>query len=178
MRPVDPATLAGLFARHGRALTLYARAVLGPADAAAADDVLQEVFVSLLAQCGRPGGLSLDDDPAPLLHRCIRNECLDVRRGAARRRRREKQAAVDQAAWFDPRPDDLIDARSAERALAELPETPRQIVVLRLWSRLSLSAIGEVVGLPTSTVHDQFRAAIARLRQRMSAEPENAHVRP
>ena len=48
--PIDPATLGGWFDAYGAALVLYARQWL---DRGAAEDVVQDVFVRLMAQ---PGG--------------------------------------------------------------------------------------------------------------------------
>ncbi|HEX8911834.1 MAG TPA: sigma-70 family RNA polymerase sigma factor [Humisphaera sp.] len=167
MRPADPSSLAALFAAHGAALVLYARAVLPADDRPAAEDVVQEVFASLLERAGSGRRLDVPPAPAAWLHRCVRNACLDTRRSAFRRRRWERAAAADRADWFDPRPGDLVDAADAQRALAGLPDDLRQVVVLRLWSGLTLAEVGEVTGAPVSTVHDQYRKAIGLLRRAM-----------
>ena len=176
MARLDLAKLAGWFAEHGRALVLYARQVLPGEDRASAEDVIQELFVRLLARAGGDGGLDEPPHPSAWLHRCVRNACLDERRTRVRRRHREQVVAADRPDWFEPRPDDLVDARLAQDVLETLPDLPRQVVALRIWSGLTLAEVAEVTGQPISTVHDQYRKALAAVRQRI--ESRSRHVRP
>jgi RNA polymerase sigma-70 factor (ECF subfamily) len=181
MARLDRAKLSAWFAAHGPALVLYARQVLPSDDQWAAEDVVQEVFTHLLARAGgsdvsgvpdapdTPGGLAEPPNPAAWLHRCVHYACLDTRRAGTRRRHRERAAATSRPAWFDPSPGDLVDAQAAQAALAALPELSRQVVVLRVWSGLTLGEVAEVTGQPVSTVHDQYRRALAALRQRIEA---------
>ena len=176
MAPLALAKLTAWFAAHGPALVLYARQVLPAEDQASAEDVVQELFVRLLARAGGPGGLDEPPHPAAWLHRCVRNACLDERRTRVRRQHRERAVAADRPGWFEPRPADLVDARLAQEVLETLPDLPRQIVALRIWSGLTLSQVAEVTGQPISTVHDQYRKALAGVRQRI--ETRSRHARP
>src|SRR4051794_7840601 len=119
--------VADMFEAHGPALLLYARQWV---DAAAAEDVVQRVFVRLLAS-GR-----LPADARTWLFRCVRNEAISAWRSDGRRGRRERSAATAdgeaEAAWFVPRPEDRIDAAAAQAALAALPAEQREIVTLRI----------------------------------------------
>jgi DNA-directed RNA polymerase specialized sigma24 family protein len=72
--------------------------------------------------------------------------------------------AAERPDWFEPRPGDRVDADSAQAALEALDDVPRQVVVLRVWSGLTLAETAGVVGLPLSTVHDHYRRALATLR--------------
>jgi RNA polymerase sigma-70 factor, ECF subfamily len=147
-----------LFKAHSRALLLYARQWL---DDWAAEDVVQRVFVRLLASSQVP------DDPRAWLFRCVRNEAISAWRSQRRRGRNEKAAGAEGRAWFVPRPDDSIDATTAQEALASLPAEQREIVALRLWSGLTLSQIGSVSGMAASTVHLHYAQAMNALRQRL-----------
>src|SRR5436309_15644873 len=97
------AAVADMFEAHGPALLLYARQWV---DAAAAEDVVQRVFVRLLAS-GR-----LPADARTWLFRCVRNEAISAWRTDQRRGRRERTVASADgeagAAWFVPRPEDRI----------------------------------------------------------------------
>ena len=176
MARLDLAKLSAWFAALGPALVLYARQVLPAEDRASAEDVVQELFVRLIARAGGPEGLDEPPHPSAWLHRCVRNACLDERRTRVRRQHRERSVAADRADWFEPRIDDLVDARSAQAALESLPDLPRQIVVLRVWSGLTLTEVAGVTGQPVSTVHDQYRKALAAIRQRIEAR--SRHARP
>jgi DNA-directed RNA polymerase specialized sigma24 family protein len=77
--------------------------------------------------------------------------------------------ARDRPEWFQANPGDLIDARAAQEALAGLPEMQREIVVLRIWGRMTLHEVADVVRLPVSTVHDHYRAGLAAARKTMES---------
>ena len=137
-------------------LTLYARQWLG--DAAAAEDVVQEALVALLSQRPPPA------DPLAWMFRAVRNAAIDQARATSRRRRREQAVAESRREWFETRSDALIDARTAEAALADLPPQAREIVVLRIWSGLSFAQIAGVMQMSLSTVHDRYAAALRQMR--------------
>jgi len=156
--PPGDARVAELFDAHSRALLLYARQWVGTS---AAEDVVQRVFVRLLSQ-----GL-LPAEPRTWLFKCVRNEAVDVWRTDRRRERREQAVAVDAHTWFVSRPQDALDTRQAQAALATLPPELREVVTLRLWSGLTLAEIADVTGIVTSTVHKRYDAAIESLQQKL-----------
>jgi hypothetical protein len=39
--------------------------------------------------------------------------------------------------------------------------------VLRIWAQMTLAEVSETVGLPLSTVYDQYRAALSAVRTAM-----------
>src|SRR5215212_5068916 len=103
MSGVDPAKLADWFRARFPGLVLFARQWL---DGAEAEDVVQEVFVRLLA---------LGDEPANVkawLYLATRRAAIAAARSGRRRQRRERAAAERhrEAAWFQPGPADRIDA--------------------------------------------------------------------
>src|SRR5581483_1195924 len=128
-----------------------------------AEDVVQRVFLKLL------DGRKLPDEPRTWLFRSVRNEAISAWRSARRRERREQVTSRAANGWFVPRTDDRMDARAAQEALESLPADLREIVVLRIWSSLTLAQIAEVTGQAISTVYDQYRAALARLRARLES---------
>jgi RNA polymerase sigma-70 factor (ECF subfamily) len=156
----DPAKLARWFEAHAAPLVLYARQWVG--DRARAEDVVQEVFVRLMAQPAEPPNVKA------WLHASVRHAAIDAARSSARRKRREETAAQARAArWFDPQPDDLLDAEAAQRALERLPERQREVVLLRVWSGMTLAEVSQVTGLPVSTAHDEYRRGLDALRRMM-----------
>lgn len=175
MLKADPATIARWFDAHGRALVLYARQLL-VGDMASAEDVVQDLFVKLLAQAG-DGGIPSPPSPAAWLHKCLHHACLDLHRSRRRRRDRERRAAGDRPAWFEPHPDTLIDARHAQDAMESLPDAVRQVIALRIWSGLTLAEVADVIGLPISSVHDQYRRALSQVRSAIEARAAAARSR-
>src|SRR5206468_2985465 len=95
---------------------------------------------------------------------------LNVARDAARRRRPVVAAAPDLA---DPSPDAGQVAVRREvseavaRAVAELPEALRVVLVLRHDEGLSFEDIARLTGTPASTLKSRFATALQRLRVRL-----------
>ena len=137
---------------------LYARGWL---DGASAEDLVQDAFVALASQREAPG------DVKGWLCRCVRNGSISRWRRAGRQRRLGEQMATERSGWFESRADDLIDAAAAAAALGELEEESREVVVLRIWGQMTLREVGEVVGMPVSTVHMKYQQALESLRKRM-----------
>jgi RNA polymerase sigma factor (sigma-70 family) len=157
MTPPDD-EIARLFKAHAPALLLYARQW---ADAATAQDIVQGVFVRLLS------GHRLPPDARPWLFQCVRHEAISHWRSRQRRTKREQSVAQARSIWFVLRPEDRLDARFAQEALATLPAVQREVVVLRIWSGMTLPRIAEITGLALSNVHSQYHAALMALRERL-----------
>jgi RNA polymerase sigma-70 factor (ECF subfamily) len=54
--------------------------------------------------------------------------------------------------------------------MAALPGEQREVIVLRLWSGLTLAEIADVMNVGVSTVHARYSAAVESLR-RILEEP-------
>lgn len=145
--------LADLIDRHSPALVLFARQRCDTPE-----DVVQEAFCALAALRTPP------DDPVAWLFRTVRNRSLDA--GKADRRRKRREAAVGgSAAWFvEPRTHGL-EAAEAVDALQALPDDLREVIVLRLWSDLTLEQVAAAVGCSVSTAHRRYESGLALLRQ-------------
>jgi RNA polymerase sigma factor (sigma-70 family) len=101
------------------------------------------------------------------VYRVVRNAAVSASRSAARRTRRETATARRREPWFDPAPPEQPDATAATVALAQLPLEQREVIVARLWGRLSLEQIAELTGASTSTVHRRYQAGLVALRERL-----------
>jgi RNA polymerase sigma-70 factor (ECF subfamily) len=150
-------------------MVLYARQFLGRGDPSAAtgaaEDVVQEVFLRLVTLPSEPQNIKA------WLYTAARNAAIAATRSGARRRRREQSVAElgQRGGWFQPSPEDLVDAAAAECALAGLPPGQREVVALRLWSGMTLAEIAEVTGSSVSGVFALYRAALAAVRRTMGA---------
>ena len=166
---IDPARLTAWFDAHAPGLVLYARQFLGRGEpsfaAQSAEDVVQEVFLRLVTLPAEPA------NARAWLYLAVRNAAIAAARSGARRRRREQGAAeMSRGGWFHPAPEDLVDAAAAERALAALPAAQREVVVLRLWSGMTLAEIAGVTGSSVSGVFAEYRNALAAVRRTMGAQ--------
>ena len=95
-------------------MVLYARTWAGRDEA---EDVVQRVFVKLLASRRQP------DEPRTWLFRCVRNEAISFRRSLRRRFVRERSTAANESV-FDTSADTRLDAELAKTALNALPPRP------------------------------------------------------
>jgi RNA polymerase sigma-70 factor (ECF subfamily) len=97
---------------------------------------------------------------------------LNVARDAGRRRSREPVALAN-GEWpaKAPSPDAVCErqelARLVARAVAELPEPLRLVLVLRHYQELNFEEIARLTATPASTLKSRFTAALARLRDRL-----------
>lgn len=141
---------------HAVGLTLYARS-LG-ASPELAEDVVAEAVAGLWKQ------LAAGREIAAPLGYLVQS----VRHGTGRRmkqlaRRREIESARP-APWFAPGTEGSLDTW-AQDALARLPESQREIVVLKIWSGLTFQQIADALEIPISTAGHRYRTALARLRE-------------
>jgi RNA polymerase sigma-70 factor, ECF subfamily len=142
-----------LYDQHGPALVLYARSFV--ADGGAAEDVVHGVFLKLLH-----GKQIVVEAPAAYLYRAVRNAALNVRRD-----RSHDAALADQEIWFSHREHDRDAALALQQALCELPDEQKHVVVMHIWSGMTLDEVAEVTGVPLSTAASRYRYALAKLRE-------------
>ena len=152
---MSPETLAQLIDEHAAALELYAAQW---ADSPA--DVVQEAFLRLVRQAEPPGR------PVAWLYRVVRNLSISAVRSSERRRRHESQARTGEA-WFSATEGSRLDAQEATEALQSLPEEQREVIVARIWGRLSFEQIAELTETSSSTAHRRYEAGLAALRERL-----------
>lgn len=160
MASIDPTELSTLFDAHAGGLALYARQWLEPA---AAEDVVQEVFVQLMAQRRPP------DKVKAWLFRSVRNAAISELRRRRRRQKHEVRSTAGRAGWFEDRPEALIDGATVEASLASLPDEDREIVMLRIWGQMTLQEIADTVGSSVSTVFHHYRAGLAAIRRKLES---------
>jgi RNA polymerase sigma-70 factor (ECF subfamily) len=109
------------------------------------------------------------DNVKAWLFKAVRNAAISNARSAARRGNREKRHAGHRPDWFEPRPEDLIDAATAQQALESLAPEQREVIVMRIWARMNLTEIAEVTGLPVSTLFSRYRAGLSEIKRIMES---------
>ena len=145
------------------------RRLLGdPADAA---DATQEVYVRVVRSVlGFRGEAAF----GTWLHRVTVNVCMTAlrRRGDVRARGQSAgtvDAVFDEIASSEASPEDRVTtadlARRTAKALAELPEDAREVVVLRDVQGLSTKETAELLGVSEGAVKVRLHRAHARLRE-------------
>jgi RNA polymerase sigma-70 factor (ECF subfamily) len=143
-----------LFRRHWPAVHRSAWLVVH--DAAAAEDIAQEAFVSALRALDR---FDRRRPLAPWLHRIVVNRAIDFSR--ARTLRPETAADSVPEPVAQPAPPELGDELVA--ALADLGPEHRAVVVLRHLLGYTPGEIATMLELPRGTVNSRLRRALDAL---------------
>jgi RNA polymerase sigma-70 factor (ECF subfamily) len=143
-----------LVARHWDGAYRIAFAILG--DPHFAEDVTQEVMVSMLAKLGR---FDSRREFGPWLHRIVSNRALDWARSRARREILPRFVAP-------PASDSGSDPDLSE-ALAALPPDQRTVVVLRHLGGYGTNEIARMLGLRRGTVGSRLRRGLDQLRNEL-----------
>ena len=153
--------LEALFRHHWP--RAYRAAYLVVHDAAAAEDIAQEAFVSAVRALDtfdrrRPFG--------PWLHRIVVNRAIDWTRARALRREvGDEQLAVVPARQHAPA-EDLGDETMA--ALSGLSPDHRAVVVLRYVLDYSPGEIADLLELPRGTVNSRLRRGLDALQEHVT----------
>ncbi len=167
-----PAGFAGAFREHARPAFAAAVRVLG--DAAAAEDVVQDVFFSLWREPAkfdaRRGSLRT------YVAMMARSRALDrlrtrgARESAAQRLQHEHDLGVRRA---EP-PDAVVlrreGARQALRAVRDLPPAQREAVALSFAGGMSAREIAAATGVPLGTAKSRLRLGLVKARERLESE--------
>jgi RNA polymerase sigma-70 factor (ECF subfamily) len=156
------------FRRHGPAMLLLARQWTHTT--ADAEDVVQDAFLRFWRSRHRA------EDPGAYLYACVRHSASDLRRGRLRRTTRERLAASPESTpgWFAT--DDAAPAEERERAaridhhLNALPREQREIVVLKVWGRLSFAQVATALAISPNTAASRYRYALEKLRSELAEE--------
>jgi RNA polymerase sigma-70 factor (ECF subfamily) len=71
------------------------------------------------------------------------------------------------SAWFSPPERDYAAEQNLRRALRDLPDDQREVIVLHVWGELTFSEIGELLNVSSNTAASRYRYALTKLRGSM-----------
>lgn len=168
----DPRAWEEIVDRYGD--RIYNLACRFSCDSAEAEDLTQDVFLKLFSQLRQYRG------DVPLLAwalRLSRNLCIDHYRH--HRTRLKSETVSDEVLRHHPggpdparRAEHRDELRRVERALAALPESLAEVLVLRDLQQLSYDEVAAVVEVPVGTVKSRLNRARRELVDRLAvAEP-------
>jgi RNA polymerase sigma factor (sigma-70 family) len=159
-RHLDPSQLEC----EARKLRALARGLVG--DAATADDLAQQAWLTALRNPPRPGW-SL----GAWLHGILRRHARQRQRDEARRIARERRAAGRDVDRVAPDPVEQLGRLDLLRHLLDevraLDEPFRSAVLLRFFDGLDTAAAAARLGVPEATVRSRLHRGLERLRARL-----------
>ena len=144
-----------LYERKAAALILYGRA-LGLSHGEA-EDVLQDTFVALMRLAESP------QQPEHYCLRSFRNRALNHKRSLWRRLTRE----FESQRWFEKSPGENPAEAAAMAALAELPADQREVIVLKIWNRLTFDEIGGLLDISPNTAAGRYRYGLQKIKKQL-----------
>lgn len=162
--------LEALYKEHRQGLYTLALAITR--NEHRAEDAVHEAFVRMFR---RSGGTM--NDPAAYVFSSVRNAAIDqVRRDGRRKDRQGSIFDVGESDGVEPRDDrgpagPAAAALDAERqaavaeALERLSEPQREVIVMKIYGRLTFEQIGEALGERLSTVASRYRRGLGRLEE-------------
>ena len=150
-------SVEGLFSRRWR--SLYALALGLTGSGATAEDVVQDVFVSVQRRRPRFDGPAA---ASAYLHAAVTNRCRSVHRRAYVRRRYEatlprREPTVADHASISGEHAEVLDA------IRRLGRRQREVLVLHYWCDLPDAEVAAVLGIGAGTVRSTLSRAHARL---------------
>ena len=153
----------GFASRAWKALApaLYGSALRILRSAEEAEDVLQDSFVKMLAQ---PPEIPEGSLPA-WMRRVVVNGALDV----VRRRKRWAWDELDETSRVGASRVSSAERLDLERAMAELPERARLVLVLHDVEGLKHTEVAELLGVTAGTSKSQLSRARGLMREKLGA---------
>ncbi len=152
--------IAALIKTQLPALLLFARQ--WPHDSP--EDVVQEAFMRLLEQPHLP------ENVTAWLFAVVRNLSNNHIRSEKRRKNRENNKSAQNATWFltpehgcetDENHTALIDQ------LQQLPFQHREVIVAKIWGKLTFEQIAAIQGTSISSAHRTYQAGLKLLQEKL-----------
>jgi len=175
----DAGALEALYDRYGKVAYSLARRIV--VDETLAQDVVQEVFLSIWRDAGRFDAAR--GTVSTYLLAMTHHRAVDVVRREENLRRRR---TTDEALEFepDPKPGVEDDVEAAERrdqvraALAQLPQAQREALALAYFGGYTQREVASLVGVPLGTVKTRMAAGMRKLKDALrepGREDEEEH---
>lgn len=144
--------------KHGPQLLLFARSQTRcEADA---EDLLQEAVVESAGKSeGNPPDL-------PLVYATLRRRAIDLaRKTDCRTAREEVTTERSEDCWFDDTIEQKETAWLIDRAIKNMPEKFREVVMLKIWSELTFAQIAQTLDIPLNTAASRYRYGLEILKR-------------
>lgn len=158
---ISPRTIERLVREHASALELFASGwTRSP------EDPVQEAFIELSMLPNLP------ENVAAWLFRVVRNKAISDFRSKKRRRQREQvvgeiRLRVAQEHRATP---PAVAVGEIAAAVEQLSTQQREVVVAKIWGKLTFEQVADVFGISTSAAHRRYTAGLESLRYKLGLQ--------
>lgn len=165
IRGGDPRAFAVVYDRHGGSAFSLAYRMCGTR--AAAEDVVQEAFLSLWRSGGRYDASR--GSVRTWLLGIVHNRSIDaLRRATVHDRRRASDEGLEERFQAPDRTDVEVarreEASEIASAMAELPDEQSEVIRLAYYGGYTHTEIADILGAPLGTVKGRMRLGLEKLR--------------
>jgi len=172
---LDPSIVAALYVEHAEELRRFLLGILRDAQLTA--DVLQATFVKM----AQKGHQTQETTRKAWLFRVAYHEAM-----AYRRREGVGDKVLRRVAWHTNGTTGSADepllrleaVQSVREALEQLPPEQRQVVRMRIYEEKTFANIAKELKIPLGTALGRMRAALIKLRSRLSDSNEKSDPNP
>lgn len=168
LRDGDASAGETLCGRHHEPLMRYLRRLVG---AQTAEELHQQTWLSVLDHLDRFNPASTAGGFKAWLFRIATNKANDHWRSSGREKLARDGLKQNAESWAPDAGQRLEGAEQQDRlrrALEQLPETQRQVLLLRFYSDMKFVEIAEVLGCPLNTALGRVHKAVLKLRKLMA----------
>jgi RNA polymerase sigma-70 factor (ECF subfamily) len=137
----------------------------------AADDLHQQTWLSILSHIDRFVATADGGSFRGWLFRIATNKTKDHWRSLSRERAAKEGVSRildDQAPWAGHAADGAEQQEKLRRAIEQLPDGQRDVLMLRYYSNLKFIDIAAILGCPVNTALTRAHKALIKLRQSMA----------
>jgi len=161
--------LSRIYEKYLNNLLTLAMALLN--DTSAAEDVVHDVFVSFAKSAE---SFKLRGSLKSYLGTCVINRARD--RIRTKQRQSTRPDKIDLISPEENEPDQSViyseESRRLNDAIAQLPDTQREVIILRLKSEMKFKEIARLQGVSINTIQGRYRYGLDKLRSILDSEVE------
>ncbi len=138
-----------------------------------AQDILQDCLLKLASKVNSG---EFEGGPAAWLsyvYTAIRRQAIDVGRSVDRRKKREELVSEDAVRdeltqpdlWFSSESGETEQREILEEKLKEIPESFREVIVMKIWGERTFAEIGDILNISQNTAASRYRYGLEALRK-------------
>jgi len=175
LRAGDTTAGRDLVDRHCRALLRYLHRLTGSEHSA--EELHQQTWVSVLEHLDKFSPTTAGGGFKSWLFRIATNKANDTWRSRSREKSAKeglKLVTDEELLAADHRLESSENEAKLKRAIAQLPENQKQVVMLRYYSNMKFVEIADMLGCPLNTALGRMHKAMLKLKQLMETDARSS----